>query len=36
MSPIKIRQHGFNTCIDNEEMFLELVGEILWRRILPA
>jgi hypothetical protein len=35
MSTIKIRQHGFNDCIDTEAMFAELLGELQRRRILP-
>ena len=36
MSTIKIRQHGFADCVDTEEMFVELIGELQRRRILPA
>jgi len=36
MSTIKIRQAGFADCIDSEDMFVELVGELQRRRILPA
>ncbi len=35
MSTIKIRQHGFADCIDSEDMFEELIGELQNRRILP-
>ena len=35
MSTIKIRQHGFNDCVDTEAMFVELIGELQQRRILP-
>ena len=36
MSTIKIRQHGFHACIDSEEMFLELLGTLQSRNILPS
>lgn len=36
MSTIKIRQAGFNDCIDSEDMFVELISELQHRRILPA
>jgi len=36
MSTIKIRQYGFNECIDTEEMFVELLQELQRRRILPS
>jgi hypothetical protein len=35
MSTIKIRQAGFNDCVDTEDMFVELLGELQKRRILP-
>lgn len=35
MSTIKIRQHGFADCVDSEAMFVELLGELQRRRILP-
>ena len=36
MSTIKIRQAGFNDCVDTEGMFVELLGELQKRKILPA
>jgi nucleoside-diphosphate-sugar epimerase len=36
MSTIKIRQHGFDACIDTEELILELLGVMQDRRILPV
>ncbi|ABE36748.1 NAD dependent epimerase/dehydratase family protein [Paraburkholderia xenovorans LB400] len=36
MSTIKIRQAGFNDCIDSEEMFVELISDLQRRRVLPA
>ena len=36
MSTIKIRQHGFDACIDTEELILELLREMQARRILPV
>lgn len=36
MSTIKIRQHGFADCVDTEDMFVELLGELQRRRILPV
>jgi nucleoside-diphosphate-sugar epimerase len=36
MSTIKIRRAGFNDCIDTEAMFIELLGELQKRKILPA
>jgi nucleoside-diphosphate-sugar epimerase len=35
MSTIKIRQHGFQACIDTEELILELLREMQDRRLLP-
>ncbi|MBM84648.1 MAG: hypothetical protein CMM47_01320 [Rhodospirillaceae bacterium] len=35
MSTIKIRQHGFDICIDTEDMMLELLEEMQKRRVLP-
>ncbi len=35
MSTIKIRKLGFAECIDTEEMFVELLGTLQQRRILP-
>lgn len=35
MSTIKIRQHGFDACVDSEDMMLDLLGEMQKRRILP-
>lgn len=35
MSNIKIRKAGFAECIDTEDMFVELLGELQRRRILP-
>ena len=35
MSTIKIRQHGFQDCVDTEELVLELLKEMQERRILP-
>lgn len=36
MSTIKLRQAGFDACIDTEAMFVELLGELQKRKILPA
>lgn len=36
MSTIKIRRAGFTDCVDTEEMFVELLGEMQRRRILPG
>jgi nucleoside-diphosphate-sugar epimerase len=36
MSTIKIRKAGFHDCIDSEQMFVELIGELQSRRILPG
>lgn len=35
MSTIKIRQAGFADCVDTEAMFVELLGELQNRKILP-
>lgn len=35
MSTIKIRQAGFADCVDTEDMFVELIGELQSRNILP-
>ncbi|WP_111733096.1 SDR family oxidoreductase [Roseovarius amoyensis] len=35
MSTIKIRQHGFGDCIDSEDMFIELLGNLQNRNIIP-
>ena len=35
LSTIKIRQFGFHDCIDTEQMFRELIGELQELRILP-
>ena len=36
MSTIKIRQHGFDACVDTEDMILDLLEEMQKRRILPT
>ena len=36
LSTIKIRQAGFGDCIDTEDMFRELIGELQARRLLPG
>jgi nucleoside-diphosphate-sugar epimerase len=36
LSTIKIRQAGFAGCIDTEDMFRELIGDMQRRRLLPG
>jgi nucleoside-diphosphate-sugar epimerase len=36
LSTVKIRQAGFGDCIDTEDMFRELIGEMQARRLLPG
>ena len=36
LSTVKIRQAGFADCIDTEDMFRELIGEMQGRRLLPG
>ncbi len=36
LSTVKIRQAGFHDCIDTEDMFRELIGELQARRLLPG
>ena len=35
MSTIKIRQHGFNDCVDTEESMLELLRQMQKEKIIP-
>jgi len=34
-STTKIRQHGFHACVDTEERYLELLGELQAKRVIP-
>jgi nucleoside-diphosphate-sugar epimerase len=36
LSTVKIRQAGFDDCIDTEDMFRELIGDMQSRRLLPG
>jgi hypothetical protein len=35
MSTIKIRQHGFNECVDTEQMMLDLLIQMQKEKIIP-